>query len=559
MEPAADPALGRLDALRRLNTRPPVRRILTAWAACFAGEAIAAVAFGVIAYRSAGATGVALLVAVQLIPTAILAPVLVAIAEDVRRERLAFAVDLMRAGVAVLAAVLTAAGAPREVLFALAATLTVGTAVSNPPRRGLLPLLVHEPSELTAAGVVVGVVQAVAQTAGPLLAALLFSVADSSEVFAASAVCFAAAALTEARLPDTSHLASRPAALESLRVLESALRSLAGGFRAVRSDAELGLVTGLFAAKNLGRGALTVLLVVVPLAVLGLGSAGVGWLTAVVGVGGVAGGIVATALVGRRRMIPAMAAGLALWGAPLVVFGGLPYLAVAIVGLAVVGAGNTVTDVAGYTLIGRSARDDLIAAVYGVHEAVRATAIVVGAALTAAIVEVWGPRQALIAAGAALVLAAIAGALMRNREHARAARPEYLELIRANPLFRWLPPIAVARLASRLETVELGAGAVLLREGDPGDRAYLLESGELVADRGGLEIGRVRPGGVVGEIALLHNAPRMATVRAVSNSRLLMIEREEFLAAATGNTGARDEAARLVGNRLAEAAQATGA
>src|SRR5690348_8004990 len=102
MEPAADPALGRLDALRRLNTRPPVRRILTAWAACFAGEAIAAVAFGVIAYRSAGATGVALLVAVQLIPTAILAPVLVAIAEDVRRERLAFAVDLMRAGVAVL-------------------------------------------------------------------------------------------------------------------------------------------------------------------------------------------------------------------------------------------------------------------------------------------------------------------------------------------------------------------------------------------------------------------------------------------------------------------------
>jgi len=423
MEHAADPPLGRLGALRQLNTRPPVRRILTAWAACFAGEAIAAVAFGVIAYRSAGATGVAFLVAVQLVPTAILAPVLVAIAEDVRRERLAFAVDLVRAGVAGLAAVLAEAGAPREALFALAAALTVGTAVSNPPRRGLLPLLVHEPSELTAAGVVIGVVQAVAQTAGPLLAAVLFSVAGSWEVLAASAVCFAAAALTEARLPNTTDLASRPAALESLRVVESALRSLAGGFRTVRSDAELGLVTGLFAAKNLGRGALNVLIVVIPLAVLGLGSAGVGWLTAVLGVGGVAGGIVATALVGRRRMIPAMAAGLALWGAPLAVIGGFPHLGIAVVALAVVGAGNTVTDVAGYTLIGRSARDDLIGAVYGVHEAVRATAIVVGAATTAAIVELWGPKQALVAAGAGLVLAAAAGALLRNREHAREARP----------------------------------------------------------------------------------------------------------------------------------------
>src|SRR6478609_7781652 len=99
------PATGRLDAIRALSSRPPVRAILSAWAACFAGEAIAAVAFGVIAYRSAGATGVAFLVAVQLLPTAVLAPVIVAMAERVRRERLAFAVDLARAAVAAVAAV----------------------------------------------------------------------------------------------------------------------------------------------------------------------------------------------------------------------------------------------------------------------------------------------------------------------------------------------------------------------------------------------------------------------------------------------------------------------
>jgi hypothetical protein len=550
---------GRFGALLALHGRPPLRRILAAWAACFAGEAIAAIAFGVLAYKSAGATGVAFLVAVQLLPTAALAPILVAVAERMRREQLALAVDAVRTAVMGLAAVLSEVGAPREALFALAAALTVGTAVSNPPRRGLLPLLVEEPSELTASGVVIGVVQAAAQTIGPLLAAILFSVSSATEVLAASAACFAGAALAEARLPNTTDVAARPEAVEGPRVIEEALRALGRGFRAVQRDPELRLVAGLFAAKNLGRGALNVLIVVVPLALLGVGSAGVGWLTAVLGAGGIAGGVAATTLVGRRRMILAMAAGLALWGLPLLAMGGLPYLAAAVIGLVVVGAGNTLTDVAGYTLIGRSVRDDLLGAVYSVHEAVRAVAIVVGSAAAAAVVELWGLEEALIIAGAVLLAAAGAGALLRAQEHSREPRPEDLRLIKSNPLFGWLPPIALARLASRVERLELPAGAILLRQGNPGETAYLLENGELVADRDGREIGRLSPGAVVGEIALLHDAPRMATVRAVTDCFLLAIERDEFLAAATGNTGARDEAARLVERRLAEATAVSGA
>src|SRR5262249_61417820 len=97
MDDGAAPALGRLGALVALQARRPLRRILAAWGACFAGEAIAAVAFGVIAYRSAGATGVAFLVAAQLLPAAVLAPILVALADGVRRERLAPVVDAIRA------------------------------------------------------------------------------------------------------------------------------------------------------------------------------------------------------------------------------------------------------------------------------------------------------------------------------------------------------------------------------------------------------------------------------------------------------------------------------
>src|SRR4029077_4658729 len=128
-------------------------------------------------------------------------------------------------------------------------------------------------------------------------------------------------ALAEARLPNTTDVAARPEAVASPRVIEEALRALGRGFRAVQRDPETRVVAELFAAKNLGRGALNVLIVVVPLALLGVGSAGVGWLTAVLGAGGIAGGVAATTLVGRRRMIPAMALGLALWGLPLLAIG----------------------------------------------------------------------------------------------------------------------------------------------------------------------------------------------------------------------------------------------
>ena len=538
---------GRLDALRAVHARPALRALQVAWAGSFAGEAIAAVAFGVIAYRAAGASGVAFLVGAQMLPAAALAPLLIAAGRRFERERFVFAVDAARAVLAGAAAGLSEAGAPRELIFALAAALTVGTVVSNPPRRALVPLLVGDPAELTAAGAAASVVQAGAQTAGPVLAAVLFAVTDGGAVLGAAAVFFAAAALAESRLPPTADVSVRPDGEGR------AVRALARGWRAVRSEKQLSLVTGLFAAKNLGRGALNVLIVVVPLELLSLGSAGVGWLTAAAGVGGVVGGITVAALVTRRRMIPGMTLGLALWGLPLLALGALPHLPVALVGLLLLGAGNALTDVAGYTLIGRSVRDDMLAGVYAVHETVRALAITAGAATTAAVAEVWAARPALAVAGAGLVVAASAGMLMRRCETAAEPRAEDVRTVRANPLFGWLAPVALARLTTRLEPLDLAPGATLLRQGDPGDRAYLVATGELVAERDGREIGRLREGAIVGEIALLRDAPRMATVRARTSCRLLAIDRDEFIAAATGNAAARDAGARLVERRLTEA------
>ncbi len=525
---------------------PPLRKIQIAWAGSFGGDAVVAVAFGVLAYDADGARGVAILVAAQMLPAAILSPLVSAATHRIPRERLLPVIDLLRSVVAATAAGLAAAHAPNWILLVLAATLMTATAVSNPARRGLVPLLVNAPAELTAAGVVSSVVQATSVTLGPALAALLYVTTQSWTVFAAAAALYIAGGLAESRLPSTSGI--------SIQLPQSSRRTmgLVDGLNAVRANTQLKLAAAMFAAKNLARGALNVLVVVVPLQLLDLHASAVGLLTAAIGVGGIVGGIAAAGLVGRRRLAGPMALGLAAWGAPLLALGLEPGFAVALAGLAVLGGGNTVTDVAGYTLIARSARDDLLTRVLGVHEGIRGFAITLGSATTALIINFASVRVSLAVVGAGLgLVAAVAGA-RRQIEPAAEISPDDVKLLRSNPLFGWLPPVALERVAFTLSDVELNPGDVLIRQGEEGDRAYLVAAGELAVERDGEEVARVTPGEIVGEIALLHAVPRTATVRAVGPARVLAIDRDEFLAAATGGATAREAAEELVAGRLAE-------
>ena len=529
-----------------VHKSPPLRQIQVAWAGSFGGDAVVSVAFGVLAYEADGARGVAVLVAAQMLPAAILAPLFSAATHRLPRERLLLLIDLVRALVAAAAAVVAAAQAPTWILLVLAAMLMTATAVSNPARRALVPLLVNAPAELTAAGVVSSVVQATAVTLGPALAALLYLTTQSWTVFATAAAFYIIGGLAESRLPSTAGI--------SIQLPQSAQSTMGfrDGLNAVRANSQLKLAAAMFAAKNLARGALNVLVVVVPLQLLGLHASAVGLLTAAIGIGGVIGGLAAAGLVGRRRLAGPMALGLAAWGAPLLALGLAPGFAVALAGLAVLGGGNTVTDVAGYTLIARSARDDLLTRVLGVHEGIRGFAITLGSAATALIINFASVRVSLAVVGAGLgLVAALAGA-RREIEPAAEISADDIKLLRANPLFGWLPPVALERVAFTLTDVELDAGDVLIHEGDDGDRAYLVAAGELAVEKDGAEVARLAPGAVVGEIALLHTVPRTATVRAIGAVRLLAIDRDEFLAAATGGSTARAAAEELVSARLAE-------
>ncbi len=106
------------------------------------------------------------------------------------------------------------------------------------------------------------------------------------------------------------------------------------------------------------------------------------------------------------------------------------------------------------------------------------------------------------------------------------------EFLRKVPLFADLPDEDLSRLCEMVERVHLPAGQELFAEGSRGDRAYVIESGELEVIK--TSAGRPvllavrRPGEVIGEIALLEDTPRTASVRARSDAELLAINQEQF-------------------------------
>jgi MFS family permease len=247
-----------------------------------------------------------------------------------------------------------------------------------------------------------------------------------------------------------------------------------------------------------------------------------------------------------------MAGGIALWGLAFVAMGALNNLPTAVVALVVLGIGNAICDASGYSLVPRSTRDDLLIRVYGIHESVRAAAIAAGGGLTALVALHTSPRGALLGAGAVLLASAVAGLLLRRHDVTETVDERTLELLRGVPLLGWLPTVGLERLASKLVPVELAAGGVLLREGDTGDRAYLIERGEVLVIFAGREVARLGPGDLVGEIALLRSVPRTATVVAASDLHVLALDRSEFLVAATGAPDARAAADALVTERVSE-------
>ena len=535
-----------LAAFRAVFENANLRRLVLAWSAAVVGHWAYLVAVNVFAYQAGGATAVGVLVLIRMVPAALVAPFAATLADRYRRSLVMLTSNVVRAALIGIAGVGVLLEVPPELIYALAAVaMLVGTPF-RPALAATTPAVARTPGELTAANAVASTIESLGFFVGPAIAGLLLAVVDTGIVFFVTALGFLCSAFFISRL-DIPGEAERTRAVDRSNILSETLV----GFRTVFGDARLRILIGLFSAQTLVAGVLVVLTVVMALELLELGDSGVGYLNAAFGTGALIGSVLALSLVGLRRLSLPFVAGVLLWGLPLVIIGIWPEPALALVLLAVIGVGNSLVDVAAFTLIQRAVPEHVLARVFGVVQMLWVATVGLGGLIAVPLVNGLGADTALIVTGVFLpVLVVILGpTLLKIDAEATAPGPELL-LLRSTPIFGPLPGVALEHLASRLVPLRLEPGAIVVREGDTGDRFYLVVEGTLEVTSGGETLSTLEPGDSFGEIALMRDLPRTATVTAVTPVVVYGLDREDFLAAVTGHAPSAQAAEQVVSARL---------
>ena len=537
---------GRLHAFRSLAGNRALVRVLAGYALFVLTEYSAWIAILVFAYSRGGATVAGLVAVAQLVPGAILAPVMAAVAD--RRSPvvlLAGGYLVQAAGMAAAAAAIFA-GVPAAA-YASAVIACVAQTTTRPAQAALVPSVAVTADQLTAVNVVVTWLESAGMVTSGLLAGVLISLAGAGSVLVVCAALGVIAALLAAGLRMAAPGSSREDP-------PPVLADVAEGLRLTVRRPRLRLMLALLTAEAVVAGALDLLFVILAVGVLGRSEAWAGYLNSVYGVGAVLAATVSVILVGRRLGAPILGAAFLL-SAVLAALGFGIGLAGTVALLAVAGAACTLLDVALRALLQRSVPPQLMGRVFGVLEGLTMAGYALGALLVPLLVHLGGNWLALIGTAVVLPLAAVAGGRALFALDAGVPVPVVeIALLRSLPLFAELPVPAIEGLAAALTPVHVPAGSVLIRQGDPGEAYYAVAAGELDARQDGHFLRRCGRGEGVGEIALLHAIPRTATVVAHTAATVYRLNREPFLTAVLGHAPTQRLADRIAKTRLATGA-----
>jgi MFS family permease len=538
-----------LRVYRTILANGSLRRVLAAFLAFNTQENGVWIAIVVYAYAQGGAATAGLVAVAQLVPSAIVAPLGAVIGDRMRRDRaltLGYLIQALANGGVALALVF----APPLVVYAFAVVAACAITLTRPVHHALLPELADTPEELTAANSVSSSMEGLGMLLGPFVAAAVLVTAGPGAVLA----IFACTSALGAALSLGLRLHETPVEPGEAAEPEALVGDAIGGLLELRREPGAPTLTVLGASQFFVLGALDVFYALLAIDVLAVGESGTGLLASAVGVGGLVGAASTAVLVGRRRLAPAILGGLVVMGAALAAVAGVSTFALAVVLLALCGAGRSFFDVAARTLLQRSVKDEVLARVFGVQEALIMIVLAIGSASVPILVAVFGERGAFLAAGAALPLFGLVSfsALRTADRLADVPDPGKIELLLAIPLFQPLPYRVVEQLARALAPRFVEAGHHVIREGDLGDRFYILTTGDAVVSSGGREVARLAAGDYAGEIALLRDVPRTASVVASTDVHLLSLEREEFLGAVVGHRPSVQAADEEAERRLAE-------
>jgi MFS family permease len=532
-------------ALRTTLEDASLRALTISWFAVVAGKWAFLVTTLVAAYQVGGTVAVGLLGVARFLPPTLISPFAGLPTVRWRPEVVLRSANAIRAVAIVAAAVVVALGLPIQFLFLVVAVEAGVGSFSRPLHMALLPAVARTPRQLIAANVTSSAAEGLGTFIGPALAGLLLVASGPLGAILAVLAIYVVGVVAIARL-------YVPAVGRSDTTARAVLAQLSSGVGALAALPGPRLIVLGLGLQTMVRGLLTVMVVVAAIDLLGMGDPGVGALNAAMGLGGLVGAAAAITLAGRERLSPAFNLSLAGWGAPIAVIGIVVDPTIALLAMVAIGVSNAFIDVSGFTLIQRMTPNASRIAVLGLLDSVANGGVVLGGILAPFLIEGVGIRAALIVGGLVLPVASILIApALRRTDEGGVADPGRVELIRGDPLLAPLSLATVEHLAAVLEPLEFADGDWLMREGEPGDQYVLIETGSVEVSQAGVPVRTLGPGSGVGEIALIQDVPRTASVRAVGPVTAFGLARAAFLEAVVGHATSRAAAASRVEEHLA--------
>ncbi len=495
----------------------------------------------VYAHDRGGASAAGIVSIALVVPAACVAPVAASRAAFARPNRLLAIVYCVQAVCLSAAAGAAFADAPLVVVVVPIAVTTSLVTFVRPSYSVAIPGLVTAPEQLTAANVLMGYFENAAILVGPLFASMLLAIGSPALVLTACAALLVASLLLSVPFaeldPPSSfipHRASR--STSSPRVSFAIARRLAARPGVI---ALLVVIGGQYVLV----GGLDLLYVVLATDQLHLAASGPGLLSAAFGVGAIAGGAASTLLVARPRLAPVMIGSMLVVVAALAALGAHVVLVSSLLLLPVMGIGRTIVDVTGRMLLQRAAPQDALAAVFATLEALALVATAIGSLLVQFLIAVEGVRAALVGLGCVLGLLMLATLRrLRNVDEIADAPVVAIRLLKSAAIFGSLPPIEIEGVARAGDIEHVTAGSTIITAGDIGDSYYVVAGGTVEVFMDGHLVRTMGRAEGFGEIALLADAPRTATVVAATDVDVFAIGRVAFLTAVTAHDASRQAA-----------------
>jgi MFS family permease len=495
------------------------------------GDWLYIVALLVVIYRETGdPILLGLFGAVRSIPYIVLSVPAGVVADRYDRRLVLLVTDLARAACMVGMTVVLVTGGSILALIALSVLAACFSTFFYPAIGAYVPNLVKDERQLGPANSAWASLDNLGFVVGPVLGGILVAAGGTTLAFVINALTFLVIAFVLWGLPPSTNVSP-------ITTPEETPESTAA--RSPEVPARRGPIAGLIALRVVDYaivGGVGMLTVIIATDVLDAGEAATGYLNAAIGIGGVTGAVVAGALVLRRSLRRPLLVGAAVMAGGSLVLGLATELVVAMLAIILVSGGHLVLEVTGATLLQRVTTDAVRGRAVGLMMTVDTGAEAAGSFLIPALVAgagtawVLGVSGVVMAAAVVVSLAFIGGAVTRPLNAHEATLGRVLEL----PLFAGVTSAGVERALDQLVEVPVVAGDVVIRQGDPADRFYVIESGSVVvtqADAGGTtrELRRMGADEVFGELGLLSGAPRSATVTAATDGLLLALEADAFL------------------------------